>query len=715
MAKQYLVLNSILTVFLLMSSSLVSSQEPDEDDSTATYPAAYFSEYAPLTVNDMLNRIPGIDLILQQQSGSSSFGGGSRGLGSSSQILIDGKRMAGKANEARAQLDKISADQVNYIEIVRETSSDLDVQNTGQLMNIVLREAQSRSSITTEVSATHHEDGNTEPGGSIAMSGQSGRLTYLLSAGLRSGYRHSEQNQNSVNGDFSPNDTRVIDQYTETDNYSLNTNLSFALSPQDRLALNALYGDADPQQEVFRTITDLNSVIPSVTYEREDTPATGENWEIGGDYEHTFSSGDRFKALFIVNEKDSRRTRERFISTAEDPTESKNLFLDTSSRYRERIVRGSYTLSMASNQGLEIGVEGAQTIQDSGLRLGLPTGGPASPDHGGLSAIPFPNAFSTVEEVRYEAFAIHNWQINSRMSLESSMVAEWSEIEQSGDVNDKRDFDYIKPKLDFRFDINNSLQFKATLEQVVSQLGFGDFSRATNERDDDQDTVVGNPTLEPEESLQAEVGLDYRLPNDGGALNARYFYYDYDNKIGTINVSPSATDLQSTRGNIGSAAAYGLITNASVRLGFLGLPTALLTASLTLQESEFHDDPFAPKEHGFPPYDRGGYRFSFRHDVPARNLNYGMSYFARIDGNRTFFDIDNRFEFVIPSSLNMFVEMLGFGGLTYRLEANNVENDEVCSERRRFDGRLLNGILSEVENNCTRNGSQVALKIRGTF
>jgi hypothetical protein len=59
--------------------------------------------------------------------------------------------------------------------------------------------------------------------------------------------------------------------------------------------------------------------------------------------------------------------------------------------------------------------------------------------------------------------------------------------------------------------------------------------------------------------------------------------------------------------------------------------------------------------------------------------------------------------------------MLGFGGLTYRLEANNVENDEVCSERRRFDGRLLNGILSEVENNCTRNGSQVALKIRGTF
>ena len=41
------------------------------------------------------------------------------------------------------------------------------------------------------------------------------------------------------------------------------------------------------------------------------------------------------------------------------------------------------------------------------MRLGLPTGGPGSPEFGGLSPIPFPNAFSTVEEIRYEPFAIH--------------------------------------------------------------------------------------------------------------------------------------------------------------------------------------------------------------------------------------------------------------------------------------------------------------------
>lgn len=701
------------TLALFVSNTLFA-QDATGDDSNVSYPASYFSEYEPLTVNDMLDRVPGIDLILQG-SMPSNFGGGNRGLGASSPILIDGKRMAGKANEARSQLDRISADQVTRIEIIRGTSSDLDVQNTGQVVNIVLRESQSRSSIATEVNATYNDDGNTEPGGSLAWSGQSGNLTYLLSGSATSRYRHIESDEHSLNGDFSPNDTRIQDRYSDQKVYSLNANLAYALPNGDRIAFNGLYNESDPPQRVFRTITDFNSIIPAVTFEREAIPATSEDWEFGGDYEHSFDSGDRLKVLFIVNEKDSHITRERFVSTPEDPVESKSLFLDTTSLYKERIVRGSYTMNLANGQGLELGIEGAQTIQDSGLRLGLPTGAMGSPDFGGLSPIPFPNAFSTVEEIRYEPFAIHNWQINSRMSLESSLVAEYSEIEQTGDVDNKRDFDFFKPKLDFRFDINGELQFKASLEKVVSQLSFSDFSRATNERDDDQDTVAGNPQLNPEESWQAEAGFDYRLPNDGGAINATYFYYRWDNKIGKIDISPSTTELVSTNGNVSSAAAYGLITNASVRLGFLGLPTALVTAALTLQEGEYHRDRLAPQEHSFPPYDRGGYRFGFRHDLPAMSLSYGVNYFGRINGNRTIFDIDNRFDMVIPSNLSAFVEKVGFGGLTYRLEASNLENDMKCADRRRFDGYIRDDVLKEIEYNCTTTGRQFSLKVRGTF
>jgi len=705
----------LLTICLASNAlSQQQAQQDASDDSNVTFPASYFGEFNPLTVNDMLDRVPGIDLILNG-GGSSRFGGGDRGLGASSQILIDGKRLAGKANEARSQLDRISADQVNFIEIIRGTSSELDVQNSGQIVNIVLLESQSRSSLATEVNATHFEDGTVEPGGSIAWSGQTGELTYLLSAQLRTGYRRTESFERSYDGDFSPNDTRDLDRTTDQENYSLNGNLTYALTPRDRIALNLLYGESDPPETLLRTITEFDTGSPVVRFERESLPATADNWEFGGDYQHNYESGDRLKFLFIINEKENQRTRERFQSTLADPEETKDLFLDTSSRYRERIVRGSYTLNLADNQGLELGIEAAQTIQDSGLRLGALTPAPGSPEFGGLTPIDFPNAFSTVEEIRYEPFAIHNWQINPRMSLESSLVAEWSEIEQTGDINNKRDFDFLKPKLDFRFDVSNSLQFRATLEKDVSQLSFADFSRASNDRDDDQDTFAGNPTLEPEESWQAEVSLDYRLPNDGGALNARFFYYDYENKIGRIDVSPSDTDLQSTNGNVGAAEAYGLITNASIRLGFLNLPTALFTANLTLQNSEFDDNPFVPYKFRFPPYDRGGFRLGYRHDIPSLRMNYGANYFSRINGNRWFFDIDNQFEFVFPTNLSAWVERVWFGGLTYRVELNNLENYETCGERRRFVGKRLDNILREVEYNCFTTGTQVAIKVRGTF
>ena len=70
---------------------------------------------------------------------------------------------------------------------------------------------------------------------------------------------------------------------------------------------------------------------------------------------------------------------------------------------------------------------------------------------GGLTPVSIPNSNSRVEEVRYEPFAIHNWRLSPRMSLETSLVYETSEISMSGDVNNSRDFNFFKPKVDFRF------------------------------------------------------------------------------------------------------------------------------------------------------------------------------------------------------------------------------------------------------------------------
>ena len=65
-------------VFLFSLGSSISAQDSIGDDSTVRYPAAYFEEWAPVTAQDMMDRIPGL-----------SSGGGSRGGFSLSLIHID--------------------------------------------------------------------------------------------------------------------------------------------------------------------------------------------------------------------------------------------------------------------------------------------------------------------------------------------------------------------------------------------------------------------------------------------------------------------------------------------------------------------------------------------------------------------------------------------------------------------------------------------------
>ena len=707
----------------LIESMPVQAQDEIEGDGTVTYSADYFAQYGAVSVNDMLSRIPGIALALDGNEVPSLGNNNDRGLGASSQILINGKRLAGKANEASSQLDRIAAEQVDYIEIIRGSSGDLDVRNSGQLVNIVLLESQSNSSSSGELGFTHFHDGTMEPNGSFSYSAQTGALNYLISADVTSGYEYQESREVSFLSDNSLNDTRDFERIREQTTYRLNANVVYQASPADRIAFNFLYSESDPPANLFRTITDYQAPNAPVTYEREELPSTEDNWELGGDYEHNFDKGGKYKFLFIVNERDRATTRESFVSTVLGGTETKDLFLDTSSKHQERIARSSYTWPVAQGQSLELGIEGAQTVQNSALRLGLNIPGATSPDHGGLRPIAVPNAFSEVEEIRFEGFAIHNWQLNDRMSLESSLFYETSEIEQSGDINKKRDFDFVKPKLDFRFDISSSFQLRLSAEKDVSQLSFADFSAGVNQQDDDQDTVAGNPELEQEQTWRYNINLDYRLPNDGGVLNSRFFYYDVSNSIGKVDVTTDPLTPISANGNVGDGKVFGLYLNASIRLGFLDMPQAVVTAAVNIEDAYIFD-PLIAKKRTIIPFDRGGFRLGYRQDVPSRNLSFGINYqdgFGDVGGtggNRVRYDIDNVVFFgggKLRPELKLFAEKVGFGNFTYRIEINNAEDEIRCLERKRYNGYLRDGNLKETEKPCSNTGAEFVFKVRANF
>ena len=714
---------ALLSLLIVAVSQNLLAQDTDGQNSTVVYPAEYFSQWAPITAKDMLDRIPGQDNSSPSGGGRIPSGGGNpssggRGLGGGNsggnEVLINGKQTAGKNNQTSDLLARISAGQIKEFQIIRGTSGDLDVRGSGQVVNVVLFEELASSSISYEANVRRAQDGKYVPGGAASIGGQSGNFNYLLSASARPNYNNAINRENSRLGDYSTND-RVIEERTRDQlNNELSMNLGYDFSSNSSFRVNALYAIQDAPTDLERFTRDLRTQPNTLTIERENLPSDRANWEFGGDYEFTRANGNRFKLLGIANQDNRDAGRERFRLDG-NGAEEKNLFLDTTSVTEEQIVRGSYTMDIFDGQDIELGVERAQTTLDSSLALRLlVNGGTTSAAVDGLTPQSVSNANSTVEEIRYEPFLIHNWIINSKMSLESTLIYETSQISQSGDISNTRDFDFVKPKIDFRYNLTPALQLRGGVEKIVNQLSFADFVAVNDEEDNDAATLAGNASLRQQWQWRYTFNSEYRLPNDAGVLTAELFYAQHEDVIDRLDVTTDEASLRSANGNIGDGVEYGLNLNASIRMGMISLPNLLVTTGLNLQDSEV-TDPFLGIDRRFQLYHRGRFTLTFRHDIPEWRMNWGMQYFDRIDGGMFRYDVDDIEFNVGEPRVNLFTEIRDSRGITYRLDLGALTNGTQCRRRTRFVGRISANILEEIESRCTITGREVSFKVNGTF
>ncbi|MFP6809584.1 MAG: TonB-dependent receptor, partial [Pseudohongiellaceae bacterium] len=584
-----------------------------------------------------------------------------------------------------------------------------------QVINVVLNEEFSEASLQYDLTAEHAHDNTIKPNAEVSYSGQTGGLNFQASVRAFDPYIYNVRRERSVLGDFSPND-RIFEVSTrDPDGFSGTANFDYEINPNSSARLNAAWMDGTSTTDIERTTTDLK-VNPHVdTFQSETGPGLWKNWEIGGDYEFNTDGGSRWKVLFISNSDTRATTLERY-DVLSDFSNEKNRFLDSWIETKERIVRGSYTFDIFRSQDIEIGAERAQTILDSKLALGISAAtGTPSPLVGGLVPMPVNNANSSVEEMRYEPFIIHNWIFNSRSSLETSVLYEDSQITQQGDVSTQRDFSFVKPKLDFRYDLTPQLQLRATIEKIVEQLTFNDFVAATDDQDEDSNVQAGNANLRQEWYWNYEINSEYRLPNDIGVVSGRLYYEDWHDRIERMDVTVDESNLQSANGNIGDGEKYGINLSASIRMRMIDMPNLLITVVTNVEDSKIID-PILGVERRMMNSWRGRTNYAFRHDLPNLRLNYGMNVQDSFDGGRLRYDIDDIEYGRGDPFWGAFVEWISPQNITFRLEAQRIiEKAEMCRERRRFVGRISSGIIEEIEDQCNRAGPAITLRVTGTF
>jgi len=696
--------NQLLYLLVVLALFGCSASVSAQQDTTVSYPADYFRQWNPVTVADMIDRIPGIAIALDDSGGG---GGNNRGLGNSESILINGRRLSGKDNDASAQLDRIPFDQVSHIEIIRGTSNDLvGVRNEGQMINIVTT-SNNEIAFTASSALNRYQDGHMEPAGSLIVNGSTNALDYRLSLEQQPNYQVVDIIEESVFGvgNFAPNDLRQLRQITDQVDRSVISAISYRVSPRQTLSVNGQYRQSDPPRSVDRVILNYGFSPPAVFREQEDNLSTRNSWELGADYDWQFADNSRLQLLSINNQQDQDSLRQRYRVNA-DGVRQQDLAIDNRTVNTERIYRAVYTRPIAEGHNLEFGVERAQTILDTQLALARLNGA------GELVDVPLPNTNSRIEELRWEGFVVHFWQLNPRMRLETQLLYETSEISQSGDVSRSRDFDFIRPKVDYRFNITPNLQFQLSVEKAVDQLSFADFAANTDPRDEDRDTVAGNPELRQQQSWRYNANLEYRFLDSRGVVNARAWYWDVTDAIGRVDATLPGEALTSASGNIGDGEVRALQLNSSFRI----TPNFLVSGSLLARASEV-TDPFSGVERRLVPNDRGFYTLGVRHDLPAMNMNYGIDYRGADQGNRPLYDI-NRIDHIDSiENLALFVERNSIGplGLVARFEVENALDRGMCTDRFRFSDRLSVGIISEIERRCSERGTRYMLQLRGTF
>ena len=413
-----------------------------------------------------------------------------------------------------------------------------------------------------------------------------------------------------------------------------NGNLTYNAENGDEFRLNGQYEPGNYRKLEPRFSQDLNAIRENQNWNEDQTT---DKWEIGGDFSKKIDILGTWRTLFIANRDRSDKTS--IYSNVFDSGDVPN-FRNTEYRVRqEKILRSSFIKNIFGNQVIEIGAEAAinnydKLFTNEGYELGAYD----------INV----NDDVAVKENRYEIFANHTYNFSPAAVLQSTLIGEFSKISSltvpivGENIERSKNFSFLKPRVDFKYDFTNRDQLRVTAEKNVSQLDFQNFVASYDVNNDI--LRLGNTGIVPEKSWNYNLVYEHRFPNDAGAIQIELFYRDLTDYIelvdftefenGSGNQIPRADlDLISRSGNIPKARSYGVKTTGSVRLGFFGLPNAVASVDYTWDDSNVEDQ-FSGVQRPFKWKSEHEVTFNFRHDITDLGLSYGFKGTIKSDSSR---------------------------------------------------------------------------------
>ncbi|HWQ87194.1 TonB-dependent receptor plug domain-containing protein [Brevundimonas sp.] len=675
---------------VIVTGEPVMRNRTDDVVPTLSYDLEYFQRFEPLTVGDALKRVPSVTFLSDILE---SDGVRLRGLDPGyTQILINGERVPGAGVDRSFFVDRIPAELIERVEVVRSSSANRSGDAVAGAINIVLRDALALDGGYIRAGAILFPDD--EFGGTFGAvyGGQVGPGRLLVGSSVQD--RRNPKNKYSQRFDEpggTLDNTEVQTDVRSGTDYSFNAAYEVEVGG-GTLDLSGVFVRTERLQDEdsIEYRDGIENTANLLTINDNNVDIETDNLNLRARYEREMFGGEtRFKlgfASFDDQQSEFENEAEYLRDGLPFPEEDRfTADLEYRDLQDEEVSAAlEHTRPLGGDVELEFGVQAIQKDRDSTTRVAdrvrftipnAPTPRPAQP--------PFVLTTSdyVIEETRIDPYVMVSGE-SGALKWEAGLRYETTDTTIAGIDND---YAALLPSASLRYRLSDTDRLTLSVARTVRRPDFDDLAPVTLEEEHGDNDFRGNPNLEPELAWGVDVGFERRLGRRG-VVGINAFYRDVTDLIEDVNTGePGSGDDDTTPDvieafiesidNVGDGQVYGVEFDLSTPLDFIGMDNTGVFLNASWLDSQVED---ALGERRFNDQSDYVVNFGFTHDIPAWGAAFGATYRKQGDAFGRVYAEEVTTSY--GADLEVFLEKRLFSNTVIRLTGSNLldsSKDEV--------------------------------------
>jgi outer membrane receptor protein involved in Fe transport len=629
---------------VIVTGRPVLRNRTDDTVPTLSYDLEYFQRFEPLTVGDALKRVPSVTFLSDVLE---SDGVRLRGIDPAyTQVLIDGERVPGAGFDRSFFVDRIPAELIERVEVVRSSSANRSGDALAGAINIVLRDAYTLDGGYVRLGAIRFPDNEWGETFGAVYGGQVGPGRLLIGASIQDRINPKDKfSARYTQPGGALDNVEVQTDVRDGTDYSFNAAYSVDVAG-GTLDLAGLFVRTDRVQ--LEDSIEYRSGIQSdgnlLTINENDLDIQTDNWSLRADYEREWSLGEteiKIGYAVITDEQFEFENEAEYLRDAipfpeEDRFTADQTFTDIEDAEVSAAIE--HEMDLSDSLELEFGVQYVGKERETDIAASprvrftipnAPAPRPAQPPFG--PAAPIPGGLSTIEETRIDPFVMLSgesgaltWEAGLRYENTETTIEDQTAPAALRTIDN--DYGLLLPSASARLQLTERDRLIVSAARTVRRPNFDQLSPATLEEERGDSDFRGNPNLEPETAWGFDIGVERQL-GDRGIVGLNVFYRDVTDLIEDVNTgatgSAGAGTFVYTVDNVGDGEVYGVEFDLSTPLDFIGFDTTGVFLNASWLDSNIED---FLGERRFNSQSDYVVNFGFTHDIPSWEAAFGATY-----------------------------------------------------------------------------------------